>query len=118
MLHIFNKNSQNRSVSFLGFFDEFLHALPVVAGTVLAIKNGEDLNGLFHLFKTNFFLSLSIEKFSFGVEINRPMVGFIFRVKVVLDQLIKIDRVFKFIRTSGQKEAIEKNRVKGRTRGI
>ena len=97
MLHIFNKNSQNRSVSFLGFFDEFLHALPVVAGTVLTIQNRENLDGLLHLFKTNFFLSLSIEKFSFGVEINRPMVGFIFGVKVVLDQLIKIGCIFKFI---------------------
>ena len=97
MLHIFNKNSQNRSVSFLGFFDEFLHALSVVAGTVLTIQNRENLDGLLHLFKTNFFLSLSIEKFSFGVEINRPMVGFIFGVKVVLDQLIKIGCIFKFI---------------------
>ena len=85
MLHIFNKNSQNRSVSFLGFFDEFLHALSVVAGTVLTIQNRENLDGLLHLFKTNFFLSLSIEKFSFGVEINRPMVGFIFGVKVVVN---------------------------------
>ena len=97
MLHIFNKNSQNRSVSFLGFFDEFLHALPVVAGTVLAIKNGEDLNGLFHLFKTDFFFSLSIEKFSFGIEINRPKVGFVLRVKVVVNQVIKIGCIFKFI---------------------
>ena len=59
MLHIFNKNSQSRSVSFLGFFDEFLHALSVIDGTVLTIQNRENLDGLFHLFKTNFFLSLS-----------------------------------------------------------
>ena len=97
MLHIFNKNSQSRYVSFLGFFDEFLHALSVVAGTVLTIQNRENLDGLFHLFKTDFFFSLSIEKFSFGIEINRPKVGFVFGLKVVLDQLIKIRCIFKFI---------------------
>ena len=85
MLHIFNKNSQSRSVSFLGFFDEFLHALSVIDGAVLTIQNRENLDGLFHLFKTDFFSSLSIEKFSFGVEINRPKVGFVLRVKVVVN---------------------------------
>ena len=84
-------------MSFLGFFDEFLHALSVVAGTVLTIQNRENLDGLFHLFKTDFFFSLSIEKFSFGVEINRPQVGFVLRVKVVVNQVIKIGCIFKFI---------------------